>query len=171
MYSYEHGFYQGFYGWGTDVTVRTFPDDSLMEIDPRLGFIYEAKYKNTGTDTAYFGETSMDEMMVMGFQYVYGNDITGITEPTNQNAVMQIFPNPSKNEFSLSYELDQTENVEIQMFNLMGEKTAVLVNAQQTKGKHSQVFKADDYNLSQGIYFIAIKTGDKTTTEKLIISK
>jgi peptidoglycan hydrolase-like protein with peptidoglycan-binding domain len=171
-YSYEHGFYQGYYGWGTDVTVETFPDDSLLEIDPRLGFIYEATYRNNaGPNPCIWGETSMNEMMVMGFQYIPGNDITGIKEQTRQNPVMQIFPNPSKNAFSLSYELSQTENVEIQMFNVMGEKSAVLVNTQQTKGKHSHVFKADDYNLSQGIYFVAIKTGDKTTTEKLIISK
>ncbi|HXH18997.1 MAG TPA: hypothetical protein VNJ07_07920, partial [Chitinophagales bacterium] len=62
FYSYEQGFNVGYYRWGVDVTVRTFPDDELLEVDPKNGFIYEATYLNTdGPFLVTFGTKSTDE--------------------------------------------------------------------------------------------------------------
>jgi hypothetical protein len=142
-------------------------------VDPRLGFIYEATYKNTaGPNPVNWGMTSVDEMMAMGFHFIYGNDLTtGIKDNVAKDEpLMKVIPNPSRSQFVLIYELGQNENVQADLFNLLGEKMAVLISGSQDKGKHSQTFRAADYGLHTGVYFLNVRAGNKTSCEKIIIT-
>jgi len=172
-YSYEQGFDVGYYRTGPHATFRYF-GDTLLTVDPRVGIIGEASWVNTSPDTVWWGLTSDQEMMVMGFQYIDGDPLnaTAVSNVKDDQQFLKIFPNPAHNKFVLSYETSDAGNVQAELFNVIGQKQAVLFNnVQQAKGPHTQTFNAADYHLAPGVYFINFTADNKTTTEKLVISE
>jgi hypothetical protein len=173
-YSYEDGYDVGYYRWGPHVTFRTWPGDSLFEVDPRLGFIGEATFKNTaGPDPTIWGFSSADEMMAVGFYYVNGNDLpTAVIEPKAEQQSVRVFPNPVLDQFVVSYELAEAQSVHIDLYDVMGNKVGTLLNTSpQTKGKYTHSFNTADYNMAPGIYLVSFNVGGVVTTEKLIVSE
>ena len=85
------------------------------------------------------------------------NTVTGIED---ENIVVsdfklnQNYPNPFNPTTTISYSLPFMSNVEITIFNLIGEVVKKLVNSSQQSGYYTVSFNAAD--LSSGIYFYAI---------------
>lgn len=170
MYSYEDNYYVGFYRTGVDATFRYFPDDALLEVDPRLGFIHEAQWLNTdGPDPITWGLTSADEMMVMGFQYVKGDLLTAVAGQKEVVSNVRIFPNPSAGEFTVTFAVKSATLVEIELTGMMGETIAALFNETLSAGSHSLKLNTRDYHLPEGIYFVRTTIGGSTSNHKLIV--
>ena len=70
----------------------------------------------------------------------------------------------------LSYNLDQTDIVQIELFNMLGSKVGMLINEKQSKGEHNQNFSSTGLGLSAGVYFVRTTIGGKTFTERLTIA-
>ncbi len=68
----------------------------------------------------------------------------------------QNFPNPFNPETKMQYSLAQAGEVRLEVFNLLGEKVATLVNEKQNAGFHSILWQGKDdrnNNVSSGVYF------------------
>jgi len=105
-------------------------------------------------------------------------DFTATTIPTsvvNENPVVdnfylaQNYPNPFNPSTKINYGLKKSGNVEITVYNILGNKVATLVNGIKSAGNHSVSFDAS--NLSSGIYFYKIVAGDFIQTKKMILEK
>jgi len=90
----------------------------------------------------------------------------------------QNYPNPFNPSTTISFYLttENTENTEINIFNIKGQKVKTLVNERLNSGSHSYIWKGDDNSgraVSSGIYFYKLKTGDGrfTSTKKMILMK
>jgi hypothetical protein len=81
------------------------------------------------------------------------------------------YPNPLRKSTTLEYELVEDGMVNLLIFNHLGQEVEMLVNEQQTKGKHQVQWNAED--LPEGVYFYRLTTGDYrlTTSGKLVIAK
>lgn len=79
------------------------------------------------------------------------------------------YPNPFNNSTMISFNLTNMTNVELNIYNIAGQKIKTLLNRQMEKGFHKISWDADDY--SSGIYFCQIKTRSNVKTEKLILLK
>lgn len=171
-FSYEQGFNVGFYRWGPEVTFQYFPDQNLLEIDPRLGIVHEAKFRNTnGPNPCEWGLTSDDEMMVVGMQYIQGDLLTDIMQaPVGPNNVT-LFPNPAKNRFSLNYTLNKAGDIAIDLVNAVGQKVSSLFKGKQEKGEVNQSFDTASLGIAPGIYFIRTTIDGASFTQKLVISE
>ncbi len=93
---------------------------------------------------------------------------TAVKENSADNYKAIISPNPASNEISLSYELKQSENVSIQIYNLIGEKVRSIENV-STTGKNEMKINVE--GLSNGAYFLRINNGKKTDNVRFVISK
>jgi hypothetical protein len=171
-YSYENGYDVGYYRWGPHVTFRTWPGDSLFQVDPRLGLIGEATYKNTaGPDPCIWGWSAYWEMMDVGFYYVPGDNLsTDIPTVTSDAGSVKVFPNPVTDAFVVSYDLEQPAPVEVYLTDLLGNRVGTLVSETGVqKGKYTREFNASDYKLNSGIYLVTFNIAGKTSTTKLIV--
>ncbi len=173
FFSYEQGFNTGYYRTGPDVTIRTFPDNSLLEVSPLNGFIQEAKYKNTdGPPVIYFGPSSQDEMMVMGFQYIYGKDLSTASENmVSEKPGITVTPNPARSIFSISYTLENESDVVAELYDMRGLKTTTLLDEKQTAGSYHPMFKIANVNTSPGMYFLRVSISGHSATEKIVFLK
>jgi hypothetical protein len=81
----------------------------------------------------------------------------------------QNYPNPFNPTTTITYTLPKSSNVEIAIYNLLGQKVREVVNARMDAGKHRVKF--DGSSLSSGIYFYVLKAGDFTATKKMLLLK
>lgn len=90
--------------------------------------------------------------------------LTAIDENINNNKEINIFPNPFSENTTLAYSLEENSQVEIEIYNLLGEKVFTIMNEKQLKGKHQVNFSLAE----RGIYFLKIKTTNNFQITKLI---
>lgn len=86
----------------------------------------------------------------------------------------QNFPNPFNLETTIKYYLPRTCHVNIQIFNILGQRVRTLVNNFQKSGYREARWNGkDDANnpVSTGIYFYRIKAEKFTATRKMLLLK
>ena len=82
----------------------------------------------------------------------------------------QNFPNPFNPETHIQFTIPRNERVTLQIFNILGERVAVLVNERLTAGNYEYVWKTADQ--PSGIYYCQLKTGTGfMATQKLTLLK
>lgn len=79
----------------------------------------------------------------------------------------QNYPNPFNPETKITYSLAKDDQVTLSVFNVLGQKVAELVNDHQAAGKYYVTWNAND--LSSGVYFYRLETGDFTKTMKMML--
>ena len=94
-------------------------------------------------------EEENDEKVEIGRMKVYSNPFTGITR--------------------IRYSVPEDVDVNIAIYNLLGQKVATLVNGNRKAGYYTVTW--DGSKLSAGIYFIKLKAGSFKQTEKIILMK
>ncbi len=81
-------------------------------------------------------------------------------------ALEQNYPNPFNPITTIGYALPHWLNVNLAVYNTLGQQVAALVNGDQEAGYHEVKFDARD--LSSGVYFYRLKAGDFVATKKLL---
>jgi hypothetical protein len=79
------------------------------------------------------------------------------------------FPNPFNAVTMISFDLPRPGNVKLEIFNLMGQKAATLIDGWREAGNHTINWDASAY--SSGIYFYKLSTGDKVITRRMTLLK
>ena len=169
-YSYEQDFMVGYYRTGVDVTFEYYPDDSLLEIDPRIGLIHRAKWINTGgPNPVNWGLTSYEEMMVMGFQYIEGAELIPLAVNTvKEEIALKVFPNPASRALSLNYVLEQNSDIKVEFTNVLGETVYTLEQKNKAAGNYLEEVDLA-HHLTPGMYLLTFRTKNSTTTQRVVI--
>ncbi len=172
LYSYEQDFMVGYYRTGVDVTFKYYPDDSLLQIDPRLGLLHRAKYRNTaGPDPIVWGLTSAEEMMVMGFQFIYGDPLpalTSVNDLAHESIKLSVFPNPATSSVSVNYALQQASDIKVELSNVLGETTTVMEQKNRAPGNYLDEIDFDK-RFAPGIYLLTLRTKTSVSTQRIVI--
>ena len=95
------------------------------------------------------------------------NEIPGSTPTTF--ALEQNFPNPFNPSTKINFSLPVEGFVTLDVYNSIGQKVATLVNETKTAGTYAVNFNASD--LTSGIYFYKISSGNFSETKKMILLK
>ena len=148
------------------------PDDSLIFV------------KMTGSGTNWEGTFTPPEPGIYNVR-VSGSDIDGNTgvdfyqlEHTNtdirdnellsdNSEFLMNYPNPFYNETQITFYIINAGNISLEIYNIKGQLVETLITEYREAGKHSVVWDAK--NISSGIYFYCIQTGDFTETKKCIL--
>jgi hypothetical protein len=106
------------------------------------------------------------------------NSPTSISE--NQDLIVsnfslsQNYPNPFNPVTTIGYQLNNTSQVKLQVFNQLGESVRQLVNRKQPAGSHSVEWNGmdDDGNkVASGIYIYQLNTNQGTQSNKMLLLK
>jgi hypothetical protein len=78
-------------------------------------------------------------------------------------------PNPFRNATAVRFTLPHAERVQLQVFNVAGQRVKNLIDAQMPAGAHSAMFGAQD--LAAGLYFLRLRVGGTEMTRSVILLK
>ena len=94
---------------------------------------------------------------------------TGIEDiQLNQNNdLSQNFPNPFSGSTTFKYFVSETGNVSFHVLDITGREVKVISEGIKAAGNYSLQLKSE--NLINGIYFVQMKAGNRTSTRKMII--
>ncbi len=84
----------------------------------------------------------------------------------------RIYPNPFREQTTISYDLASTSHVSVSVTDISGRTIAILENNSLVQaGNHVLKFNASDYHLSPGLYFARFETNDFVQMQKLLLKK
>ncbi|SMO69934.1 PQQ-dependent sugar dehydrogenase [Gracilimonas mengyeensis] len=122
-----------------------------------------------------FGEDQNQELYFGGFD---GNIYTfeSLATSTEQNSqgpnaikLQQNYPNPFNPSTEITYQLPNVAEVDLRVYNMLGQEVAVLANGQRQAGPHTVRF--DGAGLSSGLYIYRLRAGQTALTRKMTLMK
>ncbi len=108
-----------------------------------------------------------------------GNSYQGTPNPDSPlpvvaTALLNNFPNPFHPETTISFNLKEKAPVQLEIYNLKGQKIRTLVSETKSAGTHSVVWNGTDDRLqpvSAGMYLYRMQSGDYSSTRKMMLLK
>jgi parallel beta-helix repeat protein/predicted outer membrane repeat protein len=97
------------------------------------------------------------------------NNVYPFRTKLNQN-----YPNPFNPETTIYFTTEYTENAELFIYNIKGQKIKRLIDKNLPVGKHAVVWDGKDSNgksVVSGIYFYRLKVGDFEESRKMLLLK
>lgn len=95
--------------------------------------------------------------------------VTGVNDQgleTNTASLKQNYPNPFSTSTTISYSLEETQNVDMRVYDLLGCEIKSLVNSTQSPGNYEIQLNGSD--LKNGMYYVVLKSNDKSSQIKVI---
>jgi hypothetical protein len=99
---------------------------------------------------------------------------TGIEEREELPSVFQLYqnyPNPFNPETTISYYLSESAQVNLKVYDSLGNEAANLFNGFQTTGPKRINFNAAQFGLSSGVYVCRLTTGKREAVRKMVYLK
>ncbi|MBI5808820.1 MAG: fibronectin type III domain-containing protein [Ignavibacteriales bacterium] len=90
--------------------------------------------------------------------------------PSNFN-LSQNYPNPFNPSTVISYQLPMDGNVTLKVYDMLGNEIATLVNQFQRAGSYNYQFSINNLQLSSGVYYYRLQSGNFVQTKKFIVMK
>ncbi|MFV1883665.1 MAG: choice-of-anchor I family protein [Balneola sp.] len=84
-------------------------------------------------------------------------------------ALEQNYPNPFNPSTNINYSVPQASKVNIEVYNLMGQRVAVLVNEVKAAGTYTVTFDAS--SISSGVYIYRIQADNFVSTKRMTLIK
>jgi len=78
----------------------------------------------------------------------------------------QNYPNPFNPTTTIGYRLPAWEQVSLEVFNVLGQRAAILFDEDQSPGEHKVVF--DGTRFASGVYFYRLRAGNYVQTRKFV---
>lgn len=129
--------------------------------DFRLAWVFEGSSDNL---TAW----NIDDIRLVEDQTDTNSEI--IAEVPAEFRLDQNHPNPFNPSTIISFTLAQDTNVELNVYNLAGQRVATIINGEQRQaGQHSEIFNAG--TLSSGVYVYRIRTDAFVQSRKMVLVK
>ena len=85
----------------------------------------------------------------------------------NSFALQQNYPNPFNPITTINYQLPMSGDVELSIYNILGQKIATLVNERLQAGYYQVEW--DAFGFASGVYYYRIESGDFIDTKKMIL--
>ncbi len=88
--------------------------------------------------------------------------------------ISSVYPNPFNPSTKIQYHLNETDHVELSIYNIKGQKIRNLLSENQSSGDHLMIWDGKNdrkHDMPSGIYFCILKTSQNQSIKKLILLK
>ena len=138
---------------------------------------------HVGFDSDSFGKTfvrpqvqdnwQMDQNENMMLRVILGSTVANndVSKPVFD---VSNYPNPFNPETTISFNIKNSGDVKLSVYNIKGQLVKTLVNDHLESGNHSFVWNGKDNksaDVSSGVYFYRLNTGKNSVTRKMILMK
>lgn len=128
----------------------------------------DAFYKDATNNFSKFSAAPVNYTFDLGIVALgTAESVVGVKE-INAISALSAFPNPANNNVTLSYNLTNTSNVEVTIYDVTG-KAVKTITETATVGSNST--KVDLSSFESGIYMYSVKSGNNKAFGKFIVSK
>ena len=181
-YSYNSWYYAEMEKRDGLLTLRLYDGNKnlIEETDPvsislvhQMGNPAEYLYVGEPHTDDYKGDVRIDEITLLLYDSV-ATDIGESEILPNEFSLSQNYPNPFNPSTEIEYTIPKNSHVQIEIFNLQGQKICDLQNNTQSAGTYVVTWdgKTDvGGSAASGIYLYRIKTDDFSETKKMLLLK
>lgn len=160
------GTFPGQWGWCQGIIRTTNGGDSWESFNSGLasgscGFVLGCNSEGilfAGTETGFY-RTIESTTDVTEYEQIIPTEFT----------LFQNFPNPFNPSTTIKYNLPQSGNVTLKIYDLLGSEVTTLIDEEKLAGSYESNF--DGSELSSGTYFYSLQSGDFIDTKKMILIK
>jgi len=126
--------------------------------------IYAPLPNSTGIDTIAYTVVDTEGGIDTGLVLIFFDGLTSIIENPNDLS-FTFFPNPTKEQLTLSLNADQWTKAEVLIFNADGKLVPYTKERIQFK---NQILTINTSNLAMGIYFLSVQMHNKVITKRFV---
>jgi len=91
--------------------------------------------------------------------------VNQVASPFTTPVTMSVYPNPFSKNATIEYNIAGSQEVSVEIFDLVGEKVAQFASQElQSAGKHTYTFAEE----TPGVYFVKLTVGNESKTVKLV---
>lgn len=149
---------------------HTLTRDAIDNIYVNGSFLGRARFDFQTIDA----EEDLDDFFIARILFTPTGINPVSTELPDKFNLSQNYPNPFNPKTVINYNLASNvnstlSNVKLVVYDIQGRQIATLVNEQQVAGEHSVVFDAS--NISSGVYYYKLESGEFTDTKKMLLIK
>ncbi|MCG8372415.1 MAG: T9SS type A sorting domain-containing protein, partial [Balneolales bacterium] len=185
-----------FEGFGSGTRFGTF--DGFSEAEKRFSLFAEQQNTSvSGTDVSAVVATGPyfippGESISVGFIYAFGETDEKLIDQINaartlnaftvselnsninnsfpsETSLFQNYPNPFNPSTTFNFTLGETQNVELSIYNVLGQKVRTVINTELSAGIHNLSVSFNE--LAGGLYFAVLETSGKRELIKLTLIK
>ncbi len=84
-------------------------------------------------------------------------------------ALFQNYPNPFNPTTRIQYAISRRQNVQLKIFDILGNEVATLVDEEKIPGIYEVEFDAEKFGLSSGIYLYQLQANHQVKSKKMIL--
>ena len=105
---------------------------------------------------------------VVDIQVANSKDLVDIARPSAL-AIVSTYPNPFNPTTTVAFELPESSNISVSVYDMVGREVAVLGSGIYDVGYHALTWNAESF--SSGIYFVRVSSQFGSATQKLVLMK
>jgi hypothetical protein len=144
------------YDYGVTWTYYSTPDSSRL---------YDLVFTDSLT-----GYAVGEEGVIVKYKYQYPDFVNKDESGLVKDFILyQNFPNPFNPKTTISYNLSETGQVSLRIYNVLGTQVATLIEEYKSSGNHSVVWNAE--NEPSGVYYFQMNVNGKLATRKMVLLK
>jgi hypothetical protein len=103
--------------------------------------------------------------------FEYSKAVEVNVETPQEFRLAQNYPNPFNPSTVISYQLPMDGNVTLKVYDMLGKEVTTLVNEFQRAGSYNYQFSINNLQLSSGVYYYRLQSGNFVQTKKFIVMK
>ena len=133
----------------------------------------EAKSQWIRIPSQFRGNILISELSSDYSQYVVLYDDSYQFLP-KKTTVFANFPNPFNPATTIRFDLAKAQNIQLNIYNILGQKIKTLYSGQRSVGRHEFLWKGKNelgQKVSSGVYFYRLITSEKIFTKRMILIK
>lgn len=163
-----------FYGdAGGVLLIDPVTSDVLLDVGDDFVLLSVFDIDNDGLDEVLIGDKPRRVVMVFGDGSITSVETGEPFVPAGFH-LAQNYPNPFNPSTTINYKLENTSEVNIQVYNMLGQVVRNLVQADKPPGSYSVVWNGkDDFGkgVASGNYYYQLKVGEFLSTKKMLLLK
>jgi hypothetical protein len=155
-----------------------FEEDALSSNNP-LPVMWFCTFARLGSSQFSPDQTGEDQFLITKTIPVTLNDVftfnTSILDDVKKKKIIheyslsQNYPNPFNPTTTINFSIPKSGLVRIKIYDVLGREIRTLVNGEKPAGNYSVQFTGS--NLSSGVYFYRMQSGNYVQTKKLVLLK